>query len=65
MSPERFTLTGVTLHPPAGRAIRVTRDLGEGRSQEWYFPISHVLEMQHMEGRIVISAWLAKQKGLR
>ena len=65
MSPERFTLTGVTVHPPMARAVRVSRDLGNGRGEEWYFPLSHVVEMHHMEGRIVVSAWIAKHKNLR
>lgn len=61
---EQYTLTGVRVHTPGLRAVRVTRDLGQGRGEEWYFPLSQVVEMHHMEGRIVVTAWIAKQKGL-
>lgn len=60
---ETHTLTGVRIHV-GDRAVHVTRDLGDGRGEEWYFPKSQVPETHHMEGRVVITAWIAKKKGL-
>jgi hypothetical protein len=62
---ETYTLPNVRIHHCLGdRAVRVTRDLGDGRGEEWYFPTSQVLETHHMEGRVVITAWIARKKGL-
>ncbi len=61
---ELYTLTGVRIATPTGKAVRVSRAIDEVRNEEWWFPLSQVKEMHHMEGRIVVTAWIAKKKGL-
>ena len=57
---ELYTLDNVIIHSTfSDKAVRATRG-----NEEWWFPLSQVKEMHHMEGRIVVTAWIAKKKGL-
>ena len=64
MTTELYTITGVNIAAPTGKAVRVSRSTGPGRTEEWWFPLSQVKERHHVEGRIVVTAWIAKKKGL-
>lgn len=57
---ELYTLDNVIIHSTfSDKAVRVTRG-----NEEWWFPLSQVKETHHTEGRIVVTAWIAKKKGL-
>ena len=64
MADEFYTLTGVRIATPTGKAVRVSRAIDAVRNEEWWFPLSQVKERHHTEGRIVVTAWIAKKKGL-
>lgn len=56
---EVYELTGIHIATPTGKAVRVSRG-----NEEWWFPLSQVKEMHHMEGRMIVTVWIAKKKGL-
>lgn len=47
-----------------GRALRLRIPAGENRFTEYYIPLGQVHSYHPDTGRAVISAWIAKQKGM-
>lgn len=56
---EKFELTGVDFKAETARALLIVHN-----EEEYWIPLSQIHELHKAEGRIVMTAWIAKQKGL-
>ena len=55
---EVFELKDVEFKHETSKALLIVYD-----DEEYWIPLSQVEEIHRAEGRIVMSAWIAKQKG--
>lgn len=62
-SQEKFELTGCMVEKETAAALLISIPTGPGRSDEHWIPLSQIHSIHREEGRVVMSAWIAKQKG--
>jgi hypothetical protein len=72
ISPERITIKGWIVYTPSPNAIKIDGVMvgdSDFKRGNYWIPNSHVFEIHREKAttgfdRVVISAWIAKQKGL-